>query len=133
MPTAIEKRLNAIERMLKELSGRIEQRPVVQTIKVKSIYYLIIDKGNVLDDGSDGIKLSVTLITSIPVYDPNVNTSFIDGIGRAQLVRDGEILDGYVLVVNDVRSQWQSALMKLDPIASSGSVVISGQRCYVPV
>ena len=98
-----------------------------------SVVYLIIDKGNILDDGSDGIKLSTTLITSMPAYDANVNTSFVDGIGRAQLVKDGEILSGYVLVVNDLRSQWQSALMKTDAIASSGSVMISGQTCFVPV
>ena len=116
-----------------DLKRRVSAMPVVVSPYQQATVYLIIDKGNILDDGSDGIKLSVTLITGIPVYDPNVNTSFVDGIGRAQLVKDGEIQDGYVLVVNDVRSQWQSALMKLDPIASSGTVVISGQRCHVPV
>jgi hypothetical protein len=129
----LEQEIRMLKEQVRSLSQRIEQRPVVQTVKAGQIVYLIIDKGNILDDGSDGIKLSVTLITSIPAYDPNVNTSFVDGIGRARLVANGEIQDGYVLVVNDVRSQWQSALMKLDPIASSGSVIISGQRCYVPV
>jgi hypothetical protein len=129
----LEQEIRMLKEQVRSLSQRIEQRPVVQTVKAGQIVYLIIDKGNILDDGSDGIKLSVTLITSIPAYDPNVNTSFVDGIGRAQLVANGEILSGYVLVVNDIRSQWQSALMKTDPVASSGSVIISGQRCYVPV
>jgi hypothetical protein len=129
----IDQEIRLLKEQVRALSQRIEQRPVVQTIKATQVLYLIIDKGNILDDGSDGIKLSTTLITSIPAYDPNVNTSFVDGIGRAQLVANGEILSGYVLVVNDLRSQWQSALMKTDPIASSGSVFISGQLCYVPV
>ena len=116
-----------------DLKRRVAAMPVVVSPYQRSVIYLQVDKGNILDDGSDGIKFSVTLITSIPAYDPNINTSFITGIGRARAVRDGEIQDGYVLVVNDIRSNWASALLTGDPIASSGSVVISGQVCYVPV
>lgn len=138
MPTAIEKRLNAIERMLKELSGRIEQRPVVQTVKSNPQTYLLIDKGNVLTSGQDGIKNLTTTITSVPsAYDPNVTSSFIDGIGRARLVSNAVIQDGYVLVCNDQRSMWRCAFVKDDAVATSGTVSISygagSVTAYVPV
>ena len=129
----LEQEIRTLREQVRALAQRIEQRPVVQTIKVPQIYYLLIDKGNILDDGSDGIKFSTTLITSSPEYDPNAVSSFIDGVGRAKLIVNGETQSGYVLVCNDVRSLWASALLKNDPIASSGSVLISGQQFYVPV
>jgi hypothetical protein len=129
----IDQEIRLLKEQVRALSQRIEQRPVVQTVKPQSIYYLIIDKGNILDSGQDGIKFSTTLITSMPAYDPNVTSSFIDGIGRAQLVKDGAIQSGYVLVCNDLRSMWSSALLKGDAVATSGTALIAGTACYVPV
>jgi hypothetical protein len=129
----LEQEIRMLKEQVRSLSQRIEQRPVVQTVKAPSIYYLIIDKGNVLDSGQDGIKFSTTLITSMPTYDPNAASSFIDGVGRAQLVKDGAIQPGYVLVCNDLRSMWSSALLKGDAIATGGAAVISGNVCYIPV
>ena len=129
----LEQEIRILKEQVRSLSQRIEQRPVVQTIKIPSQMFLIIDKGNILDDGSDGIKFSATLIASSPAYDPNAVSSFINGIGRAKLVVNSETQAGYVLVCNDIRSNWASALLKNDAIACSGSVLISGQIFYIPV
>ena len=129
----LENRIRQLEAKCAMLERGLAARAVAVTNYTPSIIYLQIDKGNILDDGSDGIKFSSTLITSIAAYDPNVNTSFVNGIGRARIVKNGEIQDGYVLVVNDIRSNWASALLLGDPIACSGAVVISNQLCYVPV
>lgn len=138
MPTAIEKRLNAIERTLVELSGRVRQRAVVQTVAKASQLYLIIDRGNTLASGQLGIKRVTTTIASLPsAYDPNVTTTFIDGIGRGRLVKDAVIQDGYVLICNDTRSLWGCAFLQDDAVAVSGYANIpngSGTSvAYVPV
>ena len=127
-----------LKEQVRSLSQRIEQRPVVQTVKMPSQMFLIIDRGNTLDSGQLGIKHLTTLLTSIPSnYDPNVTSSFIDGIGRAQLMKDGVIQSGYVLVINDARSLWGCALLTGDPIATTGAVNISygagSVLAYVPV
>lgn len=129
----LEQEIRTLREQVRALAQRIEQRPVVQTVRIPQVVYLLIDKGNILDDGSDGVKFSTTLITSSPIYDPNSVSSFIDGVGRARLVLNGETQSGYVLVCNDIRSNWASALLKNDAIASSGAVLISGQQFYVPV
>jgi hypothetical protein len=102
--------------------------------------YVIIDKGNTLDGGvgTDGIKHLTTEITSLPsAYDPNVTSTFIDGIGRGTLVKDGLIMSGYVLVCNDKRSLWAHSLLKDDGAAVSGTALIpngSGSSLvYIPV
>ena len=136
----LEQEIRMLKEQVRALSQRIEQRPVVQTVKMPSQMYVIIDKGNTLDGGVgvDGIKHLTTEIASLPsAYDPNVTSTFIDGIGRGTLVKDGLIVSGYVLVCNDKRSLWAHSLLKDDGAAVSGTASIpngSGSSLvYIPV
>lgn len=58
--------------------------------------------GNTLSDGvTAGIKWALGGVSTVPsVYDPNVTSSFIDGIGRAYLYLDNVLQSGIVLVGN---------------------------------
>jgi hypothetical protein len=129
----IDQEIRLLKEQVRALSQRIEQRPVVQTIKIPSQMFLIIDQGNTLDSGQPGIKHLTTLLTSITAYDPNVTTSFVDGIGRARLVKDGVLQTDYVLVCNDVRSLWAASLLRDDTIAVAATTLISGVTVYVPI
>lgn len=134
----LEQEIRTLRERVRALAQRIEQRPVVQTVKAPSQMFLLIDKGNTLDSGQFGIKRVATVITSVPsAYDPNATSAFIDGIGRARLVRDAVIQDGYVLVCNDARSAWASAFLQDDAVAVSGTVTLSAGAssvtAYVPV
>lgn len=62
---------------------------------------LVIIGGNTLADGvTAGIKYEIGGVTTVPVvYDPNVDTTFIAGIGRADLYIDN-VYQGKVLVGN---------------------------------
>ncbi len=66
-----------------------------------SLYTLTIDRGNTLSDGSTlGIKWTSPAPTTVPtLYDPTVDSSFIDGVGRATLKIDNVSL-GLVLVAH---------------------------------
>jgi hypothetical protein len=129
----LEQEIRMLKEQVRSLSQRIEQRPVVQTVKIPSQMFLIIDQGNTLDSGQFGIKHLTTLLTSVPAYDPNVATSFVDGIGRARLVKDGVLQTDYVLVCNDVRSLWAASLLRDDTIAVAAIILIGGVTCYLPV
>jgi hypothetical protein len=134
----LEQEIRMLKEQVRSLSQRIEQRPVVQTAKNPSQMFLIIDKGNTLISGQFGVKHVTTVISSVPsAYDPNAASSFIDGIGRGTLVKDGVIQDGYVLICNDLRSMWRCAFLQGDAVAVSGSVLISYGAgfvtAYVPV
>ena len=129
----LQERIDGLER-------RLSQKPHVILPQNNGQMYVIIDKGNTLDGGSgvDGIKHLTTEITSLPsAYDPNVTSTFINGIGRGTLVRDGVIQSGYVLVCNDVRSLWSHSLLQGDGAAVSGTAAIpngSGSSLvYIPV
>ncbi len=90
-------------------------------------YALIIDVGNLLSDATThGIKFTGSISTVPSLYDPNVTSTFIDGIGRATLYIDGVAQSGYVLVVNDGRSGTliNKALFQGDRCESLGSVSI---------
>lgn len=121
-----------------DLKRRVAAMPVVVSPYQPAQMFLGIDRGNTLVTGQFGIKNVTTVITSVPsAYDPNVTSSFIDGIGRAQLIKDGVIQDGYVLVCNDLRSAWRSAFTTGDAVATTGTVNISygagSITAYVPV
>ncbi len=67
--------------------------------------------GNTLDSGEDGVKYKDTTIATVPsAYDPDVTSSFIDGIGRGTLYRNG-VAQGMVLVVNDPRGVNRNAVL----------------------
>lgn len=65
------------------------------------LYTLEIDRGNTLSDGVTlGIKWASPAPTTVPtLYDPAVDTAFVDGIGRATLRIDG-VSQGKVLVAH---------------------------------
>ena len=121
-----------------DLKRRVAATPVVVSPYQPAQMLLLIDRGNTLVTGQFGIKHVATVIVSVPsAYDPNVTSTFIDGIGRAKLVKDGVIQDGYVLVCNDPRSAWRSAFITDDAVATTGAVSISygagSVTAYVPV
>lgn len=121
-----------------DLKRRVSAMPVVVSPYQPAQMFLGIDRGNTLVTGQFGIKHVTTTITSVPsAYDPNVTSSFIDGIGRAQLIKDGVIQDGFVLVCNDARSLWRSAFVAGDAVATTGAVLLSygagTVTAYVPV
>jgi hypothetical protein len=89
-------------RMHRALENLRARTPLRQPFPATVFSRILIDRGNTLDDGSTlGVKYSSSEITSVPsAYDPTVTSSFIDGIGRGTLYRNGVSL-GYVLVVND--------------------------------
>lgn len=103
---------NVIGGDLTEIRRRITMRPEVipgVPVVVRRIY---IDQGNTLDTGEKGIKYEGSEITEVPTaYDPDSDTSFIDGIGRGQLEINGVLQSGYVLVVNDIRSGYGNAFL----------------------
>ena len=116
-----------------DLKRRVAAMPVVVSPYTEQNMYLIIDQGNTLDSGQPGIKHLTTLLTSIPVYDPNVNTSFVDGIGRGRVVKNGQLMEGYVLVCNDVRSLWAATLVRDDTVAVSALISVGGTQAYLPI
>ena len=118
-----------------DLKRRVAAMPVVVSPYQPGPVYVRVSGGNVLDNGVSGIKYSASLIASVPsLYDPNVTSSFIDGIGRGQLIKGGVLQTGYVLIVNDSRSTWGNAYIVSgsgDILVSSGAVSISGPGGYV--
>jgi len=94
---------------IKDLRRRITAKPdvILPNIPTRTI---LIKGGNTLDTAQLGVKYST--VTTVPsAYDPNVTTSFIDGIGRGTLYVNGVAQDGYVLVVNDERGSFGHALL----------------------
>ena len=89
---------------------------------------ILIDQGNVLASGQNGVKYIATVASVPSAYDPTVTSSFIDGIGRGTLYIDG-VSQGYVLVANTSSGSIGSiALLTGDTIAvaSVGSIANAG-------
>lgn len=81
--------------------------------------------GNTLETGQAGIKYKSPIITSVPsAYDPDVTSTFIDGIGRGKLYVNGVEQDGYVLIINDDHGSFGNALRFDDIIFAGGPVSI---------
>lgn len=123
-----DRRIADLEREVKKLRQALAQRPIKppKGSATTRIYTLIISGGNTLDDGvTSGIVYSETPITEVPsLYDPNVDSTFIDGIGRATLYIDGIAQSGYVLVVHDGGSgAITNALFAGDPCLASPNAV----------
>jgi hypothetical protein len=104
----------------------LQARPVDQRGGgIVNTLLLVIDVGNTLETGQDGIVYYEGTLPDVPsAYDPNVTSSFIDGIGRATLYKNGVAQDGYVLVVNDNRGSFRNALFENDPTTTGGAVPI---------
>lgn len=83
--------------------------------------------GNTLASGQTGVKYVAAGVGSVPAaYDPNVTSSFIDGIGRGTLYIDNQAQSGYVLLVLDSRTT-----MNFDVLANE--VVVVKQSVDIPV
>jgi hypothetical protein len=95
----IQKLWRAVERLRQDVLLRPLKSGGGSASKVYTIRIL---GGNTLSDGSTpGIKFSSSAITSVPsAYDPDVDTSFIDGIGRGILFINGTQQSGNVLIVH---------------------------------
>lgn len=105
------------------LSARLDQRPAKITLGRPAAYmFIYVDGGNTLETGQDGVNYEAS-VTSVPsAYDPNVTSSFIDGIGRGTLYRNGVAQTGYVLLVNSDASTFGNALLEGDLIWASGPI-----------
>ncbi len=91
-----------LRRLRREVSQRIIKPPKGSAGSLTR--RIAITGGNTLATGQDGILYESSEITSVPsAYDPSVDTTFIDGIGRGIYYLNG-VSQGYVLVVNDGRS-----------------------------
>lgn len=94
---------------LDDLARDVSRPPLIPSkggASAAAAWTLSIVGGNTLSDGSSlGIKYVAGGVSAVPsAYDPNVTSSFIDGIGRATLYINGTAQPGFVLVVHDNRS-----------------------------
>lgn len=97
-----QKEIDALWREIRRLQQALAQRPLrVVASGTSRTFRITITGGNTLATGQAGIKFSSSAITNVPTaYDPSVDTSFIDGIGRGTLFING-VSQGFVLVCND--------------------------------
>ena len=109
-----------------DMNGRrIGARPV-DSLSARTVnLLLVVDRGNTLETGQLGVKYYSGTLASVPsAYDPDVTSSFIDGVGRGTLYKNGTAVSGYVLIVNDNQGSFRNALFIGDPIRTSGTVSI---------
>ncbi len=142
--TVSNREFDSLAREVQKLRQELAKRPVRHPAGggATAQTRLTITGGNTLDDGVTlGIKRLTTAVASVPsAYDPAVTSSFIDGIGRAQMVVNNVTQSGYVLVVNDSRSGVGGALVATDRTTTLSSVAIpiagdpdgATVTCYVP-
>jgi len=118
--------IRKLQQEIERLKRRIEQRPVIPGMGAGAQYQTVsIDQGNVLETGQNGIKYYEGELAEVPsAYNPNVTTSFIDGVGRGTLYINGVSQPGYVLVLNDDRGSFRNALVSSDVIYAGGPVSI---------
>lgn len=126
---ASEENIRALQQEIRWLKRELAARPIKKKGGGASagVYILQIDRGNTLSDGSTlGIKWSSSALTTVPsLYDPTVDTSFVDGIGRATLIINGATQTNKVLVAHysGNGSPLSIALFQGDIVLSSSSLV----------
>ncbi len=82
-----------------------------------------IDRGNTLTTGQLGCKYSSSAITDVPsAYDPNVTSSFIDGVCRGTLHLNGVAQSGFVLCHNDSTGALSEALVTTDVVVVGAAI-----------
>lgn len=122
-----QKMFDSIAREIESIKRRLHQRPVL-TVTAAAVEYRIgqVLDGNTLETGQDGIQYSDDVITSVPsAYDPDVDDSFIPGIGRGPLSINGVLQPGNVLFVNDPRGVNGNDVVASDNFYAGGPVAIS--------
>lgn len=120
--------LLAVWEAIKDLRRRVTQRPD-PIIAPRAPYLTVtIVGGNTLETGQAGVEyVDGDGVETVPsAYDPDVTSSFIDGIGRGTLYVNQVAQDGYVLVVNDDRGSFRNSLVVSD-------VVWVGDAVSIPV
>jgi hypothetical protein len=98
-----EREIQQLWRELKDLRASIAQRPLrVAPGGSVALYQLYIIGGNTLSDSvTDGIVYEAAGLVEVPdLYDPDIDTTFIDGIGRAELYINGVAEASNVLVAH---------------------------------
>ena len=116
-----------ILRQLQDLRRRVTQKPDTILSRGAPYMFVLIEGGNTLDSGEDGVIFVDTTIASVPsAYDPNTDDTFIDGIGRGTLYVNGAAQSGYVLVVNDDRGVNRNAVL-------AGESPYAGSTVAIPV
>ncbi len=143
--SAHERRLIELEREVRRLRQGIAQRPIKPpkgSGAAPSLRVITIIGGNTLGTGQTGIKYSSSAITDVgSSYNPDVDTSFSDGIGRGTLSIDGVIQSSKVLVCNDsTGAAITFALLASDVVvtAATKTVTVGGDpnttlTVYVPL
>ncbi len=114
--------LMQLRAQIRTLSARLDQRPV-QTMKPSGDYLVVvIVGGNTLETGQPGVKYSASVGDLPSAYDPNVTSSFIDGVGRGTLYVNGVAQTGYVLVINDSNGTFLNDLVQTDRVWCSRAI-----------
>jgi hypothetical protein len=93
-----------VRREVRRLWQEVSKRPLkARAGSTSRLYTVSILSGNTLSTGQTGIKYSSSGISDVPsAYDPDVTSSFIDGVGRGTLFIDGVSQTSKVLIVNDL-------------------------------
>ncbi|MBA3622966.1 MAG: hypothetical protein H0W48_00550 [Methylibium sp.] len=120
------RRIRELEEDNRHLRDALARRPImIRGGGVNPVRTVIIVGGNALDDGVTLGCRFVSPIAEVPLlYDPNVDATFVPGIGRGFLYIDGALQDGYVLVVNDGRGPISWALFEYDVVLIGGTATI---------
>jgi hypothetical protein len=123
-PVQVE--LLALRREIEDLKRQMRQIPSRFPMDRFPYMFVLIDGGNTLDSGQDGVVFVESPgVEEVPsAYDPDVTSTFIDGIGRGTLYINNEAQPGYVLVVNDNRGVNQNAIIEGEAAFTTRSVAI---------
>jgi hypothetical protein len=117
--------LKALRDEIERLRRRLEQRPVLITASTPVAFNtVLIDGGNELETTQNGVVYEATVASVPSAYDPNVTSSFIDGIGRGTLFINGVAQTGYVLVVNSDNGTFRNAVIEDDVLYAGGPIPI---------
>lgn len=103
------RKIRDLERQMKGIPSRFAGGGSVPSFSVGNII-----GGNTLTSGQAGINYSSSQITSVPTaYNPDTDTTFITGIGRADYYVDSVKQTSKILIVNcaGVGSPWAKALL----------------------
>ena len=111
---------------IRDLQRRVTARPPIQIQPSPLPYmFMVIVGGNTLSTGQNGCQYYSGVRTVPTAYDPNVTSTFVNGICRGTLYINGVAQTGYYLLVNDSNASWQNALLAGDRVWCSNSVRVT--------
>lgn len=116
--------IKATKDQARTIVTRTQQVPVIPPrvlTYAPALRFIRIVGGNTLTTGQAGCKYSSSLISTVPsLYDPAVDSSYIDGICEGDLYIAGQtgtfLTGGRVLMVNDTRSPLATSLVADDVV-----------------